>query len=727
MIDFKNIINASRPFYRGLPLIIFTIILATAVAKKYLQYTTPMYESVAYIKLADALVGIPHSYLYRDFDVFASSNNIGAEVETLKSEVVLKKALAILQMNVTVYRIGDLHSTMLYNDCPFIIIPAAIDANDYDVNFKMGITNNVDIEITTSSNQKIKGKINTLIQTPKSSFYIVRNDSLLKNKPGLLLNDNYEFTINSENKLMNELSANLDVMASDKQVPILRIAYKSPVAQKAADVVNVVSKAYIEDYIDEKYANADTTVDFLNRELGEESKKLSASEDAVESFKENNNIVNVKQETETNLRQLEELENHLSGLQMDLVSIDSLNNYIKNGKDHFPDLAPNFQTFNDLLSTELIKKIKSLQSDKHDLLLKYTPENDRVKVVDSKLNDLFSYMQESINNTRQNLQLKYDDLNKTVEERKTALTSFPYKDRNMTVLERNFNLNDETYRFLSEKKTDAEIARSAHGSFHRIISPGIVPKSPVSPNTGFIKVFAGFLGFIGSILLIYLVHFIKGRVNNETNIQKNSDTVLFGKIPYLKNKLLSVKAFQKIAVDLQVKRWLENGSIITISSFGNHEGKRTTAVGLAEAATSLGKKVLVVDVDETINSYANKSFDIIALPQTNSEWNHPEKLKALSETWKKNYDAIIIKNLPIHIQPTALLLMADVTVNVMMLDTRVTKMKRIEDTDLLKIEMGLSNIVFMLNRDGYTPNLFKEIKRNITTIFSKSKSIKTKF
>ena len=54
---------------------------------------------------------------------------------------------------------------------------------------------------------------------------------------------------------------------------------------------------------------------------------------------------------------------------MSLEAIRELNKYLKEGKDHFLDLAPNFEAFTDLLSTEIIKKIKDLQSTKKDLLL----------------------------------------------------------------------------------------------------------------------------------------------------------------------------------------------------------------------------------------------------------------------------------------------------------------------------------------------------------------------
>ena len=42
-----------RPYWRGLPIIIFFMIISVFLAKIYLNYTTAMYESTSKLKLAD--------------------------------------------------------------------------------------------------------------------------------------------------------------------------------------------------------------------------------------------------------------------------------------------------------------------------------------------------------------------------------------------------------------------------------------------------------------------------------------------------------------------------------------------------------------------------------------------------------------------------------------------------------------------------------------------------
>ena len=71
------------------------MIVAVLTMSKYLNYVTPMYESVSKIKLADVKEGAASATMYKDFDVFATTNKIGAEVEVVKSPVVIKRRSAI--------------------------------------------------------------------------------------------------------------------------------------------------------------------------------------------------------------------------------------------------------------------------------------------------------------------------------------------------------------------------------------------------------------------------------------------------------------------------------------------------------------------------------------------------------------------------------------------------------------------------------------------------------
>ncbi|BAV06891.1 tyrosine-protein kinase Wzc [Filimonas lacunae] len=673
------------------------------LAKKYLKYATPMYESTSKIKLADIHEGVPNSNLFKDFDVFVNTTKISAEVELLKSKVLVRKMLEHLDLRISVYRVGEIHKTELYNQAPFIVQASIDNARWYNRPFAIQIASDSLVTLQAPTGDIFHTTLNHVLSVKGATFLLQRNQVLLQQRPGLPVNDRYECIVHAEDKLVNSVIDGLDIMAVDKDVPVLRISYKSAVPQKSADVVNALAATYIADYIEQKYKSADTTEQFLTKQLDTFSHKLSTSEGDIESYRNRKRIINIRQETETDLRKIADLKKQLASVQMSLNAMDSLNHYISLGKDHFLDLAPNFEAFTDLLSTELVKKIKELQRDKHDLLVKYTPEHEKVKVIDDKLNDIFSYLQESVQNTGRSLHIQYTDLENTINESEKVFIGLPEREKNMTILERNFSMNESIYRFLHGKKTEAEIAKAATLSFHRIISEGEVPEKPVSPNYTIITVLAAILGIAAGVVLIYLVHSLKAKVNNEDTIQRLSATPLSAAVPLCRKAEQRITFFRKWAVELELKKQLLPGTVICISSFKALEGKHYIASALHQAIATLHEKVLLIQAGETVTGMLQ----------------NPEGWCRYLREQQLQYDIVIIVNFPVHAHASSLVLMSAATSNLFVLDSRRTPQRCITEADVLKQQLQIPAMQFVLNRAGYTPSLLVQLKNYLLQLVQK--------
>ncbi|MCZ8285072.1 MAG: hypothetical protein O9353_06410, partial [Bacteroidia bacterium] len=307
----------------------------------------------------------------------------------------------------------------------------------------------------------VSGKMNEPTPLMGNQLLIEKNHKVISGKKGIKIIDTYEFEFLSKEKLIEKIDNNLDIVSTDKDVPVIRINLKSNVPDKASMFVNKLAQTYIQDYIESKYRAANVTVNFLNQQIKEASEKLAQSENKIEDYRNENSIVNMKQETETDLRKVSQLKIQQTNIKMNLEAIDELNKYIAFGKDNFLALAPNFEAFTDLLSTEIIKSIKKLQSEKKDMLLTFTPDDERVLVIDEKLKDLTSYLIESIKNTKINLQVKYDRLSNDIKEAEQVFLTVPEKEKNMLIMTRDFDLLQSSYNFLNEKKIEAEIAQAA--------------------------------------------------------------------------------------------------------------------------------------------------------------------------------------------------------------------------------------------------------------------------
>lgn len=704
-------IRLLKPLLRGFPIVILAVVGAIMAAQKYLNYVTPMYESTAKLKLADIQEGVPSANLFKDLDVFVSANKIATEIEVLKSSTLIAKAIGELPFDKEIYRKGEVLATELFENSPIAIDGTFVSTKGLDKRYGLQLLSKKEfLFFYPESTKGIKGSIGKPFAIEGGKVLIQLNQPFIAAKKDAQILDHYEFEFLSEQKVMEKINRNLDIVPVDKDVPVIRINLKSNVPQKAALFVNKLAEVYIKDYIESKYKAANVTVNFLKGEIQTSNQKLTASENNIQNYRDQKNIINIRQETETDLRKIAQLKIEQTNLKMSLDAIKDLNQYIANGKNNYLDLAANFEAFTDLLSTEMVKSMKQLQAEKKDLLLTYTPNHEKVKIVDAKLKDLTDYQMESIKNTEKNLQIKYNNLTNDIRESEKVFIGLPEKEKQLTILNREFNLYEKSYNFLNEKRIDAEIAKSAKIAFHKIITPAEVSKTPVSPIRIIIIIVAAVLGLLGSIFMIYMVHFIKAKVNDSTTIEKNSTIPIALTTPYLKTKELIDQNFLKEALQLEIKGIIPPKSIVVVSSYDNAQQHLFHSENLIQAFQNQGRKTLIIDATGQLkNNWDPKHYmDFSASQYQRYTLEHFQ-----NEIQEKihTYDLVLLHNQAIKDGSMALLFMSLATQNLVVLDSRETAEKTITAIDLLKEEYQLPNVWFVLNKMGYNPSLLVTVQK----------------
>ncbi|OAZ04020.1 GumC family protein [Flavobacterium succinicans] len=704
-------IRLLKPLFRGMPIIILSVVLSIMAAKKYLNYVTPMYESTARLKLADIQEGLSNSNLFKDMDALLSSSKIAAEIEVLKSSALIEKTISKLPFNKEIYRKGGMLSTELFENSPILIDGSFEDSKALDKRYGLQLLSKKEfLFFYPESKEGINGQIGKPLVIEGGKIVVRINEDYIATKKEIKVIDKYEFEFLSQQKLLDKINSNLDIVPVEKDVPVIRINFKSNVPLKAALFVNKLAEVYIKDYIESKYKAANTTVNFLKGEIQTSNQKLKASEDNIQNYRDQNNIINIRQETETDLRKIAQQKIEQTNLKMSLDAIKNLNQYIAKGKDNYLELSLNFEAFTDLLSTELVKKMKQLQAEKKDLLLTYTPNHEKVKIIDEKLKDLIDYQIESIKNTEKNLQIKYNNLKNDIKESEKVFIGLPEKEKQLNSMSREFNLYEKNYNFLNEKRIDAEIAQSAKIAFHKIITAGEVSKNPVSPIRIIIIIVAAAIGLLGSIIIIYIVHFLKAKVNDSITIEKSSSIPIALTTPYLKTTESINNNFLKEALQLEIKGIIPPKSILVVSSYDDANQHLFHSENLIKAFQNQGRKTLIIDATGQLNN----KFEATHYVDYSDDKYHrytQEHFQNDINAKMSTYDLVLIHNQALKDAPLALLFMSLATQNLVVLDSRETAEKRITTINLLKEEFQLPNVWFVLNKTGYNPNLFVEAKK----------------
>ncbi len=600
MNDAQNIKKLLIPVLKGLPFIAIALIVAIGLASRVIVYQNPIFESTAKLKLDDKSKGFSNANLYKDFDLFSTEKALLTEVEVLKSKELIKKVLEKLDFGTTYYRVGKIRTTELYHESPFTIKADFYDNDLVDSPLLVELVSESEYIIRYSLKQQeriLKGRFDQQLENDDVSLVLSKNIPLFISKDKVDMVDTYKVIIHSTDKLVSAIQSRLDIKEVDKDISIIRISLRSEVPEKSALFVNLLAETYIEDYVRAKSGAAKATMDFIDQRLADISVDLKKSEFRLEQFKKDNGVVNTRQETETGLREISQIKIQLNNLIMKEAALDSLDKYINHSQEDFLNLAPQV-AFGDLLFTELIKKLKQYTAEREELSVRYTERHEKLIVVNTKIEDLKKYIKESISNSKKDISIQKKQLEQFFNEASNVFEDLPNREKRQLILEREFSLNQNIYKFLMEKRTEASIAEAATLTFHRIIEYGSIPNAPVSPNSKLLLALSAFLGLVFSLGFIYIREYLSAKINGRSELEKFTSLPVVGVLSQLKKKNTKeerARSFNDLASLLTLQGVVANGKSLLITSTIRKEGKTYVAQNLAMALSDMGWKVGLAD------------------------------------------------------------------------------------------------------------------------------------
>lgn len=733
MIDIQSIKRMLLPLIKGLPLILIIFITSLIAGAKYIQYSIPMYSSTTKIKLDDRTFGVSHNNLYKDFDVFSTKNKVETEVELIKSHTLIEKALEELNFDVTYSRIGKLKSTELYHNNPFTINYTNTGSHLFDKDFHIKILNKKEyIFNPENENGGTRHLFGDTLQITNAKLCIQLNKDV-SNITGFHLEDLYGFKVHSVEKQIKEITSRyLDITAKDKNIPIIRISYMNASPEKAADFVNKLCDIYIEDYVGHKSFAAKKTLSFLDEQINRVHIALTTAESELERYKQKNDVVNTRQETETELRKIADMKVQLANLEMNEVAITQLNSYINSG-EYYKELAPNFG-FGDLVYTELVKKLQIYNDQHKELLLKYTATHPKVKNIEQKIDEIKVFIKESIATSERDITAKRQEIEKKIVIAETFFEVIPEREKKLHILEREFHLQESMYNFLSDKRMEAAIAESASISFHRILQKAEPAAKPTTPNTVLIMFVSGLLSLIGGITIIFIKELFSSTVKSKHDIEKHSATPLCGIVKtYDKND----EDIETLYASLNLEYKLHHGRyVLAFHSAISGEGKSFLCSKLAEVIAKSGLKVCLIDlnlrkpnlhqIQKTENTTGVSEFiagetdfkhciqptsteNLFVMPSGNVEKHSP--LSIINHTNFSNRIAEIRAHFDICIIDTpastnaidSISVMQQADINIYIARARFTKRIYLKNPDLIAEEHQIKGIKYLLN-DAHKAN-----------------------
>lgn len=727
------------PVLKGLPITIILIIGALALAARLVVYTVPEYQSTGSIKIDNRNINLGDLALFEEEGRTKGATSVDflTEVEMFKSKKIKELTFQNLDFELECFRIGKLKTIELFKNSPIEIGYRITDHTAYDKLYYLKYLGNG--EFLWSKNKEVFPNDNKLIlndslEMDGFNLVVSKNEKVLLEKPnGLQANDVFAFRINSLKALVASVnSSNYFVRSVDKKIQIINLYFQHEVPEKAELFINTLMQSYIQNCRNEHQSEADKTLVFIDAELDSVKGKLKKSEGQLVKFKTQKSIMNIKQETDATLKEMMQLEFQKVNYDLQKAELEKTFEYLVGGND-LRDFAPNFDALKDPLFKEAFLKAQNFEMAKQDLLLKYTPQSDEVQNIKIKINNMRTFINESVKNTLDNISLRQSEMEKAIAGVSQNIQDFPDKEQQTVVLQREVKLNEQLYTSLIEKRMEIGVAKSANTVFHQVIDKAEVSLNPVTPNKSLIYGVAVFFALLLGIGISFLKHYLTAKIKSKNELSQHLDIPLIGSVSKVKKNENPINALGNLYTNLELldhkKEVSKAANTVLISSMLAKEGKSFTTTNLAKIYASMGKKVLVIDMDltntkdETFFGVSNqiglaevlqktisphqailktdtKNVDIIPTGDLLNIYSGilfaPQTTKFI-DTLKPDYDIILIDAPAIGMVEDVTLMMQQVDFNLLVFRAKKTKIKTVSYAKEIIEEYKIPNVYGVFN------------------------------
>jgi tyrosine-protein kinase Etk/Wzc len=733
-----------------------SVAVCMVIAYIYLWYTPKIYATAATMKFEDKKTEIT------DFSTAISNDKgpsrIQSETFVIQSPVVLLNAIKDLDYRISFYLSGRIRTTELYPQKPLDIQLIKFDST----NFYRGLMtfqslNNNTFTITTNvSGKDVEQKYhyNTPVVVGPTAFSIKYPGEIPKNAV-------YMFKFNAPEDFLGRVGGGLHTAEIAKNTNIISLQEVDSNPQFAADVLNAIMIEYLKYDREQKTQSATQMIHFIQDQMDTLATQVRGSENLILQSKKDSKIIDVNSAAADALARSKDFGSQRTLLKLELIAIDQLKDQIVSEKNNIT-LNFNLEGTIDPLLSGLIGTLNNLLLRREDLAKTYVnaPKSPLVSV-EQQILELKKAALDNISASRARIEKDIAYLDDQIIQVNQQIAVLPATERKMDNLTRDFDINDKVYSFLSEKKLDAQISRSAILPGATIINQAQPNFSPVSPDENSIHHSAIVFGFAIGLGLIILIRILNPYIYDKETIESLTSIPILGVIRKFpddvdgnstqilalsKPKSIFAESVRSVRTNLSFLASEKTHKIICITSEVAGEGKSFVAVNLSSTLSLIGKKVILIaadlrrskihktfnaandkglssylahqsDIDDIIFHSDQENLDFIVsgpVPPNPSELLHSPRMKQLIDRLKAEYDIIMIDTAPIGLVSDAIPLIRMSDINVFVIRSGKSKFYAATIPQRIAQEYNLDNTVIILN--AYAEDLLHS--RYYTTKFT---------
>jgi tyrosine-protein kinase Etk/Wzc len=630
-----------------------------------------------------------------------NNTNIENKVGIFKSYSLFRKALNNLNWETSWYRKSLFKEIDLYNNEPFelIVPPNAMNAQNVPIEITMINENEYKIEAKGETNQNgynQKFDIEEVVRFGEPFLNDYFNFRL--NKKNGSSDDTYILNFNNINVLTNQYLLRTEITMQDINADIISISIETSNVQREVDFINELNDVFINFGLQNRYQTSEKSFQFIDEQLSRVKESLTVAEQNFSDYRRSNQVMNLGEEAQSVYQRLEEIENEQYLTQLQIDYYQNLLNYLNDSEKVNEFGNPAIVGINDNNLNTLLQRLMDLYNRREALSTTVQEKNPTYVNLQNEIRLTRTALEEAVKNqlsAAESVMASSKSRYNTIENR---LRRLPETEKELIERQRDFNLNNELFTFLQEKKAEASIAKSSIVPEVQVIDEAVSEAAVFNGPYMMQIVGAGaMVGLLIPFMFISIIGFFNNKIETREEVEKASKIpVLEGIIKHKYKVNLPVINFPRSGITESFRGLKSNINalvdqpgckVISINSMVPEEGKSFISSNFAAILTKSNKKVLLIDADmhkpslykffgvksstglsnylngevsyeETIYATSIPSLFLLQagpIPVSPSDLLDNPRLDYLIEKNRKEYDYIVIDNAPLLLVPDAIL------------------------------------------------------------------------
>jgi capsular exopolysaccharide synthesis family protein len=767
-IDFLGIFIKYLSYWKWF---IASLVIFLTLGIVYLKFVLPSYEITTAILLKDDQKGGGTAEInaFKEMGLFTQKNNVDNELEVLNKSILVQQVVRELGIYATYTQVETLKfisalgingrnakfatydEKILYGtECPILVsLPDTVLNNMTGAfAFEILIHPYGEYEFSGVYNDQrflVKASISDhQVKLPFGQINIVRG----KYKPtedmvvGVVLQN----PMSKAGQLLSQMKLEL----TSKTTSVVNISFSSPNVQMGKDFLKKLIEVYNREYLKDQMTMANKTANFIDERLISITKELGTVESQVEDYKQNQGITDIKSQTDMFIKQTGDFGQKRMDVETQLAIVSDIDSYIHKKENRYQPLPANTGIRSDGLN-ELINNYNKLLLQQNRLSRIASSSNQAMIDLTNQLESLFSTVQTSIRNEKNNLLIAQRDLMSKNSENAAHIRAIPRQEREYTEIKRQQSIKEALFLFLLQKKEEKYLNGAVVEPIAKLIDTVGSSGDPISPKKSMILLLLFVIGLIVPIIGIKLRDSLRYQIESKEELEEMSNVPVLGEIiktDQVGNVIIQenntdsfTELFRLLRTNLLFVMDSSDKKVINMVSSVSGEGKTFVTINLAMSLALLDKKVLVIGLDirkPKLADYLNLNNDtgitmylsghlskdklirpsgihpnlsVITsgpIPPNPNELLAKLSLDKLIAEYREQFDYLVIDTAPIGVVSDSFLLNRFADINLYVVRADYTPRKNIVDATNLFRNNKLNNLYFVLNGSDLNKKIYRK-------------------